>query len=325
MINKAIITILLIFTPFLSYSQVKKQEDNYEKYNVDLLNELESLKIFTVNSKDLPYAGKNGYNIEYVIELFYNSYKKKDNIFIINEKARERIKNEIKGKKILKYKRKILQNITIEPSRESDVRLLSINGLQSDRIISYFVINKPQYSGYIYQSISNDNGKTWSPPTIAIKHNLFKLKGWDIIEPKININKYGVIAILTNENNEIYLSRSKDKGSTWSYPLALFNNINGSYFRSSIYKKSMVLIFKNNKDYDEYKKGEILLWAGKVKNILKDKRTGYLIKVSNSCNVNERWKINHVSSNEVIIIKTTETENGKIIDGYLVSLSDFQK
>lgn len=308
-----LICITLIFS--ISAFAQKNEEDNLTVY--DISEKIDGYKIFSINSDNLINIGKTGYNIDYIMELFYASMSGNDVEVKITSKAKKILSRVLKKKKYLTYRRKVLQNIIIEGENIAKVYVLGKNTHDPNRLITYYIIDNEKYSGCVYQSISTNNGTTWQSPTIAIKHNKIPLRGWDIIDFKSKLKAYGLVTILTDKDNYIYISTSSDVGNKWSYPHKLSNDLRGRKFHTSTYKKRIAIIFEA---YGKQKENVYLLLSN-TSELARNKLNNIVIKVSDMTADNISWKVNHISEKTIFIIKTSYNDNQTQIDGYLLSVN----
>ena len=298
------------------------QKDNEMEF-YDISGKLNESKIFSIDSDNLINIGKSGYNIDYIMELFYASMSDNDTELKINPKVKRIVSKVLKKNKYLKYRRKVLQNIIIEDENINTVYVLGKNTHNPNRLITYFIINSEKYSGCVYKSISSNQGKTWQSPTIAIKHNNIPLRGWDIIDFKSNSKTYGLSAILTDSVDNVYISSSTDLGYEWSYPQKLNYSFKGTKFHTSTYKKTIAVIFETS-DIETTNKGVFLLLSN-MSELENSKINNIAIKVSDKIIDNVNWKLNHINQNDIFLIKTTYQESQTIIDGYLISVKKITK
>lgn len=309
---------LTVIAIIVSFESVYGQSSNKSKLELrDFSTVISSYKIFSTHSDLLPQFGEQGYDINYLLGLFYMSFISQDSVFTITPLAEGILSKKTMRRRYLKRGRKIAQYIHIYGSKDSDIRYLGRNMYNHDKVIDYFNIKTPEFEGCVYQTISTDNGKNWQPPTIAIKHNNINLHGWDIIDPIKKRKKYGLTTILTDDDNRIYLSNSQDKGKTWSYPSLVLGEFQGVNFNSSMRNNELALVFKLTKRYENFANGDVLVWFGKYNDMVVGKYEGELVRVSLSSSENVTWKIKHTANHNVFLIKSTETSTGVSIEGYL--------
>lgn len=112
---------------------------------------------------------------------------------------------------------------------------------------------------HIFSISSDDGGRNWSSSSVAVKHNVKELRCWCVaVEEK---KEDACFMILSDNEGRAYYSTSKDKGTSWSYPLEVPIAMGGKDFKLLIHKGHFVLLFKVIDD-DERDKNDIFIWRG---------------------------------------------------------------
>ncbi len=296
----------LIFA-ICTYSVTAQTTLSKDLYYYDISDKLNQLKVFTLYTDKITDKVHENIDIDKILNYFKEDLKSKKGVFEINAEDIHKITSHRKDKQ---QKRKIIQSISPRNGQNTQYKVIGTNYMNPEKLVIYYKLKEDAYDGIVYKSFSKNNGISWTSPEIAIKHNLLELEGWDIIEPTSRVKKYGLIQILTDSYNDIYFSQSFDNGINWSYPRNVYRGIYGSNIYSSVYRNNVAAIMKCEKSMNFVQKGDVLVWLGKLKNILKSQKKGTLLKIAENYDNNSFWSLTHNNKKEIIILHYS-IENGR--------------
>lgn len=145
----------------------------------------------------------------------------------------------------------------------------------------------PLRKSVIYKIYSDDGGLTWTPPQIALKHNLHGLYDAVIIySPSRRDNDLMMIAS-ERETAAAYISFSSDNGDTWSYPEKLPSFIQGDRFGIASYKRQLLISYRDmcrtlNNGEPNPTFGDIVLWAGDLRELIRGNGNGIKVRIADN-------------------------------------------
>lgn len=139
----------------------------------------------------------------------------------------------------------------------------------------------------IYKIYSSDGGLTWSPPQVALKHNLKELYDATVFYSPAKHDNTLIMIASERETSTTYVSMSDDHGKTWSYPEPLPPFIQGDRFGIASYKRQMVVVFRDmsktlNDGTPNPTFGDLVVWTGDLKELVKGNKNGIKIRISDN-------------------------------------------
>ncbi len=131
---------------------------------------------------------------------------------------------------------------------------------------------------FVYKTVSNDGGITWSSPEIVCTHEKMKL-----CEPGIIRSPDGSqIAMLLRENGRKYNSGivfSNDEGESWSAPREVHASLTGDRHQCLYAPDGRIVVtFRDMAEFSPTK-GDFVAWVGTYKDLLEGNEGQYRIRL----------------------------------------------
>lgn len=139
----------------------------------------------------------------------------------------------------------------------------------------------------IYKIVSRDQGRTWSRPEVALKHNLYGLT--DAAVAVRSRRKGSTLVMIVNEpvNRASLVSFSHDEGKTWSYPVELPPVLHGDRHRILIDGRKAYVVFRDTRNLglpeavnDTF--GDMMLWVGDLRDLERGTRGLALFRIADN-------------------------------------------
>lgn len=305
---KPYITILLLFITTTTFSQNIKNEIKNRGF-VDISGKLDLKKIREIDlNVDTVFSLSSPKSNTVVVNVKHNKISNTQSSSILNEywNINTKESNSILSNDS-NYAVKISHNDTIKS------KIIAINRLNPYKTIVYFKLSDIGVNDILMTQSSN-NEKKWDSPTIAIKHNKIDIEGWGVLNNYYKKNRE-LFMLLSDNSHNTYLSRSIDKGMTWSYPFGFSDEVIGTDFKISVHKDIVYLLFRSMKDTEDYKKGDVLIWFSNIKEFIKENSNGVtiLIKKAGKQTKKINWNIHALSEKHVVIFKQEKDNNSNLL------------
>ncbi|MBE9488494.1 MAG: exo-alpha-sialidase [Bacteroidetes bacterium] len=171
---------------------------------------------------------------------------------------------------------------------------------KSSNNISVYYTDKRFDKGVVMKVESSDKGATWDYPQIAIKDNIL-----NFVNATIDSDKNGdLYALLQDKKKDIYLSISKDSGTSWSYRKKMSSKLKGTNHVMCFYRSGLHLIF-NSSEKEINENSPYIIWAGRINEFKDGANKGSYKNVIEKSVIDEfevnNVKIRHLSFNEYLI------------------------
>lgn len=183
----------------------------------------------------------------------------------------------------------------------SNIIYVHHNRTTDNQLVAYFFGNgnltasDSTGKSMLFMITSNDWGRSWSAPQIAVKHNLYSLNNASIsLYSGRNRNKNELFMICSSKDTgSLFLSTSSNDGMTWSYPTELPYLENTDNHILSINKNKIALLFtdSNEKNPDNY--NDIFIIMTSIKDIKNLKMKGSMYKIHDYTTKQEREMLSH--------------------------------
>ncbi len=146
-----------------------------------------------------------------------------------------------------------------------------IKGSESNSDI-YFNSVDNAGDNHIFKISSTDGGYSWNTPKVAVKDNAQPLKAWCV--ETHHSNNALLYMILTDNNDNPYISVSRDGGKSWSYPERL-PLPKGKDYMFRYEQNSTVIVYTQQENNVLGDIGDVMLWQGRLQPLLNNESTTY--------------------------------------------------
>lgn len=139
----------------------------------------------------------------------------------------------------------------------------------------------------IYTISSDDGGKTWTLPEVAVRHNQYGLYDAVIFENSNKKERELIMIASERVSGTAYISFNKENGGNWSYPVALPDFIQGDRFSVTMINKTLYIAYR---DLCRYFRdgtinpffGDLVMWTGDLKELVKGRKNGLKVRIADN-------------------------------------------
>ena len=134
---------------------------------------------------------------------------------------------------------------------------------------------------FVYKTLSNDGGRTWSAPTVIATHDQA-----DLCEPGLIRSPDGrQMAVLLRENSRTlnsFVIFSNDEGETWTTPRQLPGSLTGDRHTGKYSQDGRLFISFRDKTHESPTQGDWVGWVGTYADIVNGREGQYRVRLKNN-------------------------------------------